>query len=165
MLFCKFKQFLLSAMCVVACTITSGCSTVSSWFEGDPAKIIYTIKTDATVNPNIDKEATPVTIMLLQLNSPEIFLKSRFIDMYTSTETVLNSTLVNSTTIESILPNTTMTKDTLLKGPTTHVAVLVGFSQFDDKNSKVMLPIENNDKDIELELNITGLHVELKKKE
>ena len=161
----KFKKSSLAGACVLISMISCGCSTIASWFEKDPAKVICHITTDATVNPNIDNEATAVTLQLLQLNNPELFNQGQFIDLYTRTAEVLNASLVANTTVNSVLPNSQTTADPLLNDKTTHIAVLAGFSKYDNSNAKAIIPIKNKGDTIELDLNITGLKMELKLKE
>ncbi|MGN1392581.1 MAG: type VI secretion system lipoprotein TssJ [Succinivibrionaceae bacterium] len=155
-----YKLFILC----ITIYLLSGCS-VLMWWDKDPPKLIVNVTTDDKINPNIDNEPTSVSVQVIQLNSDELFNKGMFIDIYNNASDILGPTYLNSKTEESITPSSTRTIEMNLEPKTTYVAIIAGFSQYDDTNGKAILGIVNKNKDKELNLSIKGSRLELKEKE
>ena len=157
----NFKLFI--ALTLSAC-LFSGCSSLM-WWDKVPPKLIVNIKTDENINPNIDNEATPVSIEIVQLESDDVFVKTPFIEMYNNAHASLKNTFVSSKIVRSINPSSELKIDVLLNARTNFIGAIVGFSQYDNYNGKIVIPIKNKGKDKELQLFINGLKVELKEKD
>ncbi len=157
------KKYLVALFLIFGAVTLCGCSL--KFWGSEPPKLIVNINADDKINPNIDDEATSVSVQIVQLGSDEMFNKALFIDLYNDANGVLGPDFISSKTLSSVLPNSKEHVEVRLAEKTAFVGAVVGFSQYDNASGKVILPVKDTSSDLELELYINGVKAELKKKD
>lgn len=158
------KYFFINLFVVMSLLTVNGCSHYF-WQDDVPPCLTVEVITDETINPNIDNESTPITVQVLQLNDNEMFAKNRFIDIYNDPDKVLGKSLVSSKYNSGINPSSSVKIPMDLNKDTKYVAAIAGFSKYDSDNGKIIIPIKNKQKDLTLELKISGTKLMLNTKD
>jgi type VI secretion system protein VasD len=157
------RKIFISLFIGLMLCILPGCAT--KIFKNTPPELKIVLKTDDKLNPNIDNEPTAVSVQIIQLTSDEVFTKALFIDLYNDSIGVLGSSYISGKLITSVNPSSTEELNIRLNENTAFIGVVVGFSQYDNNNGKAIIPIKDSSEDNQLELQINGIRIELKKKE
>lgn len=93
------------------------------------------------INPDDDKQASPVIVRMYELHSPELFKNANFIDLYERDAEVLGKSLIAQQSLKPVTPSEERTVSFVLSKDTRYIGLFVEFLQYEDAKYKVIIPI------------------------
>ena len=122
---------------IFICAVVQGCA-------GGPPKDIELqgdLIAAATINPNRDGRASPVTVIIYLLKSGDAFLALDFFNLYNADSGTIDADLIQRTNMQ-IQPGQTMPLAGEFDPETTHIGVIAAFRDIDNAEWRaiVVLP-------------------------
>jgi len=115
---------------------------VASCAGGPPKDIVLEgdLIASGSVNPNREGRASPVTIVIYHLKSPEAFLAKDFFNLYSADSGALADDLIQRIDMQ-IQPGQTLPIASEFDPETTHIGVLAAFRDIDNADWRVIVPL------------------------
>ncbi|WP_133405421.1 type VI secretion system lipoprotein TssJ [Parashewanella tropica] len=150
------KRILLVMMLAV---LLQGCSLLGF---GKPAPKTLTVMVSASynINPNLKNNATPIKLRVYQLSDSEVFNQASFLNIFNDEQGVLKASLLSVRHLKSIIPGEKYQQVYPLLDGTKYIAILAGFSDYQEANDKAIFPI-SSDSSQTVNIDIDGINLSI----
>lgn len=131
----------------IAMSLVLGCSSSKSRVGGVlnlDTDLKLTFIAEATINPDDNKNPSPVFVRFYELKSPLAFHKADFIDIYERDQEILGGDLIAKQSLKPLKPNETRTERFVLQSGTRYIALYAEFSQYPGSIFKAIFPVTEN---------------------
>ena len=131
---------------LVALAMTS-CTTVNEGLAGTlnlDTDLKLKISASGNINPDENKQASPVFVRLYELSSPLAFDKANFIDLYERDQEVLGDSFIAKQELKRVVPGSERTEHFVLSEETRYVALFAEFYRYKDSKAKVSFAVTSN---------------------
>lgn len=122
----------------------SGCSTVNSsvggFFNMD-TDLEIKFKVDSDVNPDDDRNPSPLFVRMYQLKSTKMFSRANFIDLYEKDKKVLGADMLSKQILRRIKPGESRNENFVLNKETRFIGLYAEFLQYKKAGFKLLIPV------------------------
>lgn len=125
----------------------AGCSSSKSRVGGVlnlDTDLKLTFIAEPNINPDDNKNPSPVFVRFYELKSPLSFHKADFIDIYERDKEVLGNDFIAKQTLRPIKPGDQRTERFVLQSGTRYIALYAEFSQYPGSVFKAIFPVTEN---------------------
>ena len=140
--------------------LVSGCSSDPEVKPEPETTLTLTIIAGFDINQTSLNTAAPLQARLYELQTPELFERADFLDIYLQDSAALQDTLVKKHSLPTIWPNTTTTLSFTLDKTTQYVAVFTEFARYKTAVPSAIYRIATQSDNV-ITLHISGDHVRL----
>ena len=138
----RFFQF-LALFC--AALLISGCSSTKKMLDLDTTAVLD-IRIAEEVNPNEDGRSTPVVIRVFSLADERQFKREDFLNLYEDAANRLGKDLIDEVKLRELAPSEQRIEKLELTEDTRFLGIMAEFSQFQNAQALIVLPIEAHSK-------------------
>jgi len=137
----RFGLSIILVMSLTACTTLNNKVGTALNFETD---LKLTIKVDSNINLDENKNPSPLFIRLYELNSPKMFSKSDFINLYDRDKESLGADMVSKQVLKRLKPGEDSQFKLVLDKETKYVGLYAEFLDYNGAKYKMVFPVVAN---------------------
>lgn len=148
----------IRAFCLLWLIILAGCHSAP---ETKPdTTLTVTISAGPDLNQTRQDSAAPLQVRLYELQSPELFERADFLDIYLNDASTLQDSLIKKHTLPTVQPNSQTTLSFTLDNTTRHIAVFAEFARFQSAVASAVHPVLQQSGN-PITLHINGNHLRI----
>jgi len=137
------KFFFSSFFIGLAVLFLSGCALVPEPLLPDH-KITLNIKSSADVNPNEANVASPITLKVYELSSPDAFQASDFVPLFQNPKAILGADMLAPEQTIQITPDSKLGAEFKVKRDTKYLGVVAAYQNIQNSQWRLLLPLGSN---------------------
>ncbi|OED40488.1 type VI secretion system-associated lipoprotein [Endozoicomonas sp. (ex Bugula neritina AB1)] len=122
-------------------TLISGCTSTPDVKTEPDTTLTLTIDAGFYINGTRMESTAPLQARLYELQSPELFEKADFLDIYLKDISTLQDTLIKKHTLPTIQPDSHASLSFTLDKATHYIAILAEFADYQTARPTVVYPI------------------------
>jgi len=137
----RFGLVFVLTINLTACAILNNKIGAALNFETD---LKLSFKVDSNINQDENSNPSPLFIRLYELNSPKMFGKADFINLYDRDKDVLSTEMINKQVLKRLKPGEDSKIKLVLNKETKYVGLYAEFLDFKDSEYKTVFPVVAN---------------------
>lgn len=134
------KYFTLSIYMFLITGCSSLNSSVGSLFNMD-TDLEIKFKVDSDVNPDDDRNPSPLFVRMYQLKSTKMFERANFIDLYEKDKEVLGADLISKQKLRRIKPGESRNENFVLNKEANYIGLYAEFLDYKKSSFKLVIPV------------------------
>ncbi|USD66644.1 type VI secretion system lipoprotein TssJ [Vibrio sp. SCSIO 43136] len=140
--------------------LITACSSSGDAFT-PPVELQVYIEAGNEINVFDDDKARPVVVRVYQLSDVGSFLKADFLSLYSSDQTVLAGSLIDSRTLDPVLPGEKRSLKLEVQQQTKYLGLLAEFADYDGATTTAHLALSAEPQENPIYIRITSGKVEI----